>query len=597
MKHIKKIRNSIFIAAIFLFSFSHAHAANLYVEVSDSNVSVNETITASVYVNSQGEPVNNVEGVISVNDSLQIVSVSSASSDLNLWVEQPTVSGNRVSFNGGVANPGYSGSRGRVVSLTLRSVKNGTGVISFNSASVRLNDGLGTDALNSKTGASITIAEPVKVEPVPTVETTDKKSTTDVDGASGSSNKNLAPLVVNSDQTPDSDKWYKTDSTTLDWDLPSGVIAMKTLFDNRSSTDASILYNNAFKTKTINELEDGIWYFHIKYQTNNGWSPVTHKKIQIDNSEPEVSYFDYKVLESDLVRLNISAEDEFSGVEKIILDVDGKNKVDIFKSEEDIEYTFSSDYFGEKTVSIEVFDKAGNSNYESIVIDFPKVDVPLITSYTDIVEEGDQIVVSGSSTYVDSDIEIYIQTEDGEIEKFKTTTDASGNFSYSISNLNYKGSGALSAWVQVLFDDETQIISSEKVSIEIKGKGVIEYLSEVNQKMIVFMPTIIVLFILILLAYIASKNLKDRRIYWEKRKRLSYIRKEAMDLVNAFKNSIDVSVDQAKLDINTRDIAEIENDILKELLDNFKDTEKLISSKIKRVKRPYKRKNIDSDII
>ena len=139
----------IFLGFIFIFIFpsSYIEAASLWINPSKTeNITIGDTITAILYVNADGVSINNVEGQLSASN-FEIQSINSSDSIINMWVEQPTATSKNVSFNGGVLNPGYSGSSGKLVTVYLKAIKEGVGTLSFDSASVRANDGLGTDVL------------------------------------------------------------------------------------------------------------------------------------------------------------------------------------------------------------------------------------------------------------------------------------------------------------------------------------------------------------------------------------------------------------------------------------------------------------------
>ncbi len=89
-----------------------AVAATLSLSPAAASVAAGNIITVTAVVNSQGVAVNNAESVIQFpTDLLQVISVSRSSSIFTLWVEEPTFSNvtGRVSFNGGITNPGFLG--------------------------------------------------------------------------------------------------------------------------------------------------------------------------------------------------------------------------------------------------------------------------------------------------------------------------------------------------------------------------------------------------------------------------------------------------------------------------------------------------------
>lgn len=344
----------------FCFSVQTIFAANLSIEPNSTEVKIGDVVTASVYVNSEGTTINNVEGLITVpSDILEIQSVSISGSALNLWVEQPTYSRGVVSFNGGVPNPGYSGVKGKIVTIFMKAIKAGSASLSFQSGSVRANDGLGTDVLKSKFGTVVNVAPSVfitETAPTPALNTPS------------------AP-IVSSSLTPDSGNWYQTKSTTFSWNLPKDVSAVKTLLGQYPDSDPSIVYDPAISKKTVENLGDGVWYFHIKYKNDAGWGKTAHKKIQIDNSEPTETKVTYKPTSDGLIEINLSGNDETSSLSKFVLSTEGKEKIEITDIDKDgnTTYIFGNDYYGEKEIKIETFDQAGNYSEAFIIIDFPLV--------------------------------------------------------------------------------------------------------------------------------------------------------------------------------------------------------------------------------
>jgi len=163
------IKNRIVIISAILFLYFtllpvSVYSATLFVSPSSSSVVAGNIFTVNIVVNTEGQNINTSDAVIQFpTDLLQVVSVSKGSSIFSLWVEDPNFSNTtgQISFNGGIANPGYLGNYGQLISITFKTKKSGTASLLFSDSSVRANDGLGTDVLTSKTGASFTITNPV----------------------------------------------------------------------------------------------------------------------------------------------------------------------------------------------------------------------------------------------------------------------------------------------------------------------------------------------------------------------------------------------------------------------------------------------------
>lgn len=175
--YIKKIKKNslkyflpiIFAACFLFFSYSSASAATLSINSNSTSVASGSTIRFTVLINSGGVAINNAGASISFpTDKLEVVSISKGSV-FTLWAEEPVASNGVITFNGGVPTPGYSGSGGTVISINARAKTVGQASLSFSSASILANDGLGTNVLTGTSGRTITITAkpPVVVQETP----------------------------------------------------------------------------------------------------------------------------------------------------------------------------------------------------------------------------------------------------------------------------------------------------------------------------------------------------------------------------------------------------------------------------------------------
>lgn len=156
-----------------------SYAATLSFSPSTPSVSVGNTVALKIYVNSSDKSVNNTEATVGFPvDLLEVSSVTKTSSVFSLWAEEPSFSNStgKITFSGGVPNPGFIGSSGYVLTINFKTKKQGTANVTFLSAAVRANDGLGTDVLTSKGSSTVTITTPIKVV-TPVVKPVEKKVT------------------------------------------------------------------------------------------------------------------------------------------------------------------------------------------------------------------------------------------------------------------------------------------------------------------------------------------------------------------------------------------------------------------------------------
>jgi hypothetical protein len=160
---------------IFIFLFSGVNftsAASLSLSPSFNSYEVGDNIRVRVVLSTSGQSVNAIAGNIKFSTAnLTLNSITKTGSIVSLWAVEPTFSNSTgvVNFEGVVLN-GYSGSNGTVLTLNFRAKSEGTASLSYNSASVYANDGLGTSALKSSSGVNFPIraVKPATPTPAPT---------------------------------------------------------------------------------------------------------------------------------------------------------------------------------------------------------------------------------------------------------------------------------------------------------------------------------------------------------------------------------------------------------------------------------------------
>ena len=174
MLALKKISIFLFglLTLVLLASACQVEAATLNLRSNSSSVSLPNIFNVEVSVNTQGKVINNAEGIITFPANLvSVKSISTNGSIFSLWVEQPSFSNKDgiISFNGGIPNPGYSGTSGKILTVVFQARAPGSAGVSLSSAAVRENDGLGTDIFTGNNTLLVKIVSPV-VEPEPVKE-------------------------------------------------------------------------------------------------------------------------------------------------------------------------------------------------------------------------------------------------------------------------------------------------------------------------------------------------------------------------------------------------------------------------------------------
>jgi len=114
------------------------------VPVFSQEIKAGEQFSASVFLNSEQESINAVEGkIVFPADILDLKEIRDGNSIINFWVEEPKNSGNEIIFSG-IIPGGYQETNGLIFSAIFEAKKDGASVIEVKDAKILLNDGKGT---------------------------------------------------------------------------------------------------------------------------------------------------------------------------------------------------------------------------------------------------------------------------------------------------------------------------------------------------------------------------------------------------------------------------------------------------------------------
>ena len=251
-----------------------AQGARLYLEPANGQYHRGDTFIAEVKLDTESEEINTAQVNLTFPQNLlEVVDFSEGNSILTLWPEEPSFSNQngQISFSGGVPN-GYQGTDGllgkiifRVVS---RSVSRGFAEVVFQDDSqVLLNDGFGTPAKLSFREGNYEIVERPKELP-----------------------------VISSKTHPDQNKWYKSTTLYLHWDLVEGaeysyLLSRDSLAEPDETPDkpeGELIWMGDMKYDFEKE-GDGIYYFSLRQKllAEDWQKEVSRFRVMIDATPPE----------------------------------------------------------------------------------------------------------------------------------------------------------------------------------------------------------------------------------------------------------------------------------------------------------------------
>lgn len=254
-------------AAFFFFSFGSARAeskAVLRLSPAAGSFLVGSTFNTSIILDTKDTSVNTIEVELAFPaDKIQLASPSVGQSIIQLWPAPPIFSNRegKIYFIGGVPSPGINASEGIVLTLTFRVVAPGRGQISFGERTkVLANDGRGTDIVGQRSPAFFTFSIPPPQGP-----------------------------EISSPTHPDQEKWYRDVNPVFVWPKSEFSDGYSYAIDHDPAGFPDTTVEGTAPTASFENLNSGIWYFHLRERASGIWGGVSTYSVKID-SEPPASF-------------------------------------------------------------------------------------------------------------------------------------------------------------------------------------------------------------------------------------------------------------------------------------------------------------------
>lgn len=413
---------ALFLIAFLASTFQIAFAADIILSPSSGSHTVGETFSVDVLVTHNQDPINGVSASLNFSqDTLELRSISKSGSIITVWAEDPSYSNGAgtASLEGVILNPGFSGTQGKVVTLSFRVKKAGTGNVILINGSVLANDGNATNVLGSLGSASYTLTD----------DTADQQSVADTVVTQPIAARATGEPAITSSTHPDQNAWYNLSEASFDWKLTSGVNAVRTLYNQTPFSVPNKVYDPPIANRSIQIDGDGVMYMHVQFRVGSTWGPVAHYKFNVDRKAPQglkVTFPDGNVTSNPTPAALVLVDDADSGVARITMSVDGGNPISYSVDPSHV-YHLPKSSPGNHTVTITAFDHANNSSSASIDYTIQAIAVPTITEYTKNLELGNKFRVSGT-TYPQTTVEVALTDRDGKISSESTTSDSNGIF-------------------------------------------------------------------------------------------------------------------------------------------------------------------------
>ncbi|MCK5416436.1 hypothetical protein KAI92_03350 [Candidatus Parcubacteria bacterium] len=530
LKKIKKIsflKISLLIILIASFSLivnqpnAHAAGASFFLSPGAKTVPIGGKFSVGVKLNTGGQIINTVDGTINFDKNLlEVLSVSTGGSLVNLWITQPSFSNSAgtVSFSGGVTPPGYNGTAGHICTISFKAKKAGGASVRFSSGAILANDGKGTNILASMGSASYKISPKVdapKSNDTPSKKTEPKEIEVDYNKP-----------VVKSETHPDSNVWYKEKEVKFTWELPESIIGVSVDFNQLPISDPGPKADGLFNEKEYEAEKGGLWYLHIKFKDNKKWGTISHYKIMIDDIAPSLSEVKINDEEAgEWPELSFKVKDSDSGIDGVEVVINSTEEVK-YKLEADVsKLKLENLEVGKYTAVVIVSDKAGNKTIETIEFEIRAIVAPKIIKYSGNIKPSDDFFVSGT-TEEDYLVEVYIaDSGNNEIVKEVVQPDIAGNWFYIYDGDLEKG--RYTVWVRAQNKNELNSVPSERVSFIVSPPIFIE----IGTFIIDYFTVLVSLLFMIILVIASVMYI----IFFLRRK----LKKETIEIEDALKNNLE----------------------------------------------------------
>lgn len=396
---------------IVFYSSASAADATLYISPITGTYTIGTTIPLRVMVSSGGDPVNAVEGKLTYDPKeIEVLDAVKDASVLSSWTIPPTYNNDEgvLSFGGLLATSTVL-DRGLVVSFMVRAKRSGDVRIHFaTGAAVHAADGTGGNLLAALNGGIYAIIPKEGALASTSVlevdggailsEVQEKKDTaTSSDETRGEVLGAATGTIITSVTHPDQALWYALATSTINWDMPEGVARVRLALDKKPEGEGVVSYEAPMHEKTVPDVDDGIWYFHLTREFADGHTDTNAYRLNIDTTLPTNVTMSEKprdnVADPSAVFL-VSATDTFSGVDHYLFMLDDETPIS-WVDDGTHEYHPHALKVGPHKLVVSAVDRAGNKSDEVYVqFSIEYLATPSLTVDAKQFTEGDHLTIS-----------------------------------------------------------------------------------------------------------------------------------------------------------------------------------------------------------
>lgn len=581
----KKVYLILIILTSFFLTVSAAQAATLYFSPSSGSYKVGDSFSVNVFVSSASQSINAVSGTISFPaDKLAVSSLSKGGSIINLWVSEPSFSASAgtINFEGVVLNPGFAGAAGKIITINLKVKAAGSAGLSFTAGSVLANDGQGTNILASMGRASFELGGSQ-------TSGSQNKGEGTAQPAPEETRQGQAPAApqVSSPSHPEEAKWYSNNNPVFQWRLTNDITGVNVLADHEPATNPGTRSDGLFSSYEYKDVEDGIWYFHIKLKNAKGWGAVSHFRFQIDTKPPEpfsIKIVDGKETDNPRPTIIFDTTDNLSGIAHYKVKV---GEGDFFSTNPEIvksnPHTLSHQAPGKHTILVQAFDKADNYTTATEELIIKPIVAPAFTDCPAELKSNAVLIIKGTAQ-PDSEITVWLQRERDEAVAQNVSSDEKGDFTFIAKEKLEEG--IYQVWAKAIDKRGAESEFSKKITTVVTKPAILRISSEALNLLSVLTPLIAVIIIFIFfLWYSWHKFLLFKK---KLRHEIHGVGKYFHKSFSYLKEDTQRHIKMLERTKSRRELTKEEDKILKRLKNNLDSIERTISEEIEEIENKIK---------
>jgi hypothetical protein len=303
---------------------------------------------------------------------------------------------------------------------------------------------------------------------------------------------------INSTTHPDPANWSSETLAELDWTLPAGITAVRTLLDDRFSTVPTNVYDNPISSITLDELPEGVSYFHLQFRNVDGWGRITHYRLAVDSIAPtelEITTASTTDKTNPQQVLQVTSGEEGSGVVRYLVKI---NEAEPFEfTDESGAGLISLPVLkpGYHAIIVEAFDAASNSTIGTYSITVDAFEKPIFTDIPASMTANVIPVVRGL-TRPNSLVTVYFNRIGNEPNVIEVMADADGVFTYIPEGELYSGVYEISAEATDAYG--AQSARSDNQRIAVQEPGYVRIAGQFVDAMSVIVPLLLLTLLLVL---------------------------------------------------------------------------------------------------